>query len=54
MTPNIEKAKRHLKKIRDIVSKTKSPFAHMSEEKVIEKIRRDRDQLWKEKFAVRS
>jgi hypothetical protein len=52
--PNIEKAKKHLKRIREIVSRTKSPFVNMSEEEVIEKIRRDREKLWEEKFATRS
>jgi len=54
MKPNIEKAKRHLKKIREIVSKIKSPLANMSEEEVIEKIRKDREKLWEERFAPRS
>ena len=48
------KAKRHLKKIRDIVSKRISPLSNMQMSQVIEKIRKDREKIWEAKFAVRS
>ena len=51
MKLNIAKIKRHLEKLREIVSKRKSPFAHMSEQQVINKIRKDREKIWEEKFA---
>ncbi len=47
----IKKAKLHLDKIRQLISKRKSPFAHMSQEEVIKAIRKTREKLWEEKLA---
>lgn len=49
----IEKAKKHLAKIREIVSQTRSPFEGMTKEEAIEKMRKTRDKLWEEKIASR-
>jgi len=51
---NIKKAERHLAKIREIVSQTRSPFAGMSKDEAIEKMRKVREELWEEKLASRS
>lgn len=51
---NIKQAKKHLAKIRQIVSQTRSPFAGMSKEEAIEEMRKVREKLWKEKLAARS
>jgi len=51
---NIKEAKRHLAKIREIVSQTRSPFTGMSKDEAIEKIRKVREKLWEEKLASRS
>lgn len=53
MTHNIIKAKKHLEKAREIISKRKSPLANMREVDVIEKIRKDREAIWEEKLAAR-
>ncbi len=54
MIRNITKAKRHLEKAREIISKKRSPFFRMKEEEVIEKVRKDRQDIWEEKLAPRS
>jgi len=47
----IKKAKGHLKKAREIIAKSKSPFTNMKEEDVIKKIRRDRKRIWEARIA---
>ena len=47
-------AKRHLSKLRQLVSQTHSPFAGMSEEEAIEKMRKVREEMWEAKVAARS
>ena len=49
--PNIEKAKKHLAKIRELMSQTRSPFAGMSKDEAIEKMRKIREELWEQKLA---
>ena len=50
----VKQAKRHLNKLRQIVSQTHSPFAGMSEEEAIEKMRKIREEMWETKIAPRS
>lgn len=50
---NIEKAKKHLAKIRELVAQTRSPFAGMTKDEAIEKMRKIREKLWEEKLAAR-
>ncbi len=50
---NIKEAKKHLAKIREIVSQSHSPFAGMSKDEAIEKMRKIREELWEEKLAAR-
>ena len=49
-----EQAKRHLNRLRQIVSQVPSPFAGMSEEEAIEKMRKVREEMWEAKVATRS
>jgi len=51
---NIKEAKKHLAKIREIMSQTHSPFVGMSKDEAIEKMRKVRESLWEEKLASRS
>ena len=54
VNPNVKKAKVHLAKLRQLVSKKKPIFSGMSEEEVIKAIRKTREEIWDEKFATRS
>jgi hypothetical protein len=49
-----QQALKHLKKIRQLASQKKSPFENMTKEDVINHMRKIREELWEEKFAVRS
>jgi len=51
---DIKQAKKHLAKIQEIVSQTRSPFAGMNKDEAIEKMRKVRQKLWEEKLASRS
>jgi len=50
---NIEQAKKHLAKIREIVAENPSPIFRMSKEDVIRTLRKTREAIWKEKLASR-
>lgn len=52
--PDIKKAKKHLSKLRQLVSKKRTRFPDMSEEEVIEAIRKTREGIWAKKLAARS
>jgi predicted CopG family antitoxin len=54
INPNIKKAKSHLAKLRQLVTKKRPRFPNMSEEEVIKAIRKAREELWDKKFASRS
>ena len=54
VNPNVKKAKVHLAKLRQLVSKKKPSFSGMSEEEVIKAIRKTREEIWDKKFAARS
>ncbi|NCO68628.1 MAG: hypothetical protein GW873_08915 [Nitrospirae bacterium] len=49
-----QKAKKHLEKVRELVSKRKHPFSDMTEDGIIEALRRTRKELWEKKLAARS
>ena len=51
--PNIKKAKRHLTKLRQLVSQKAHRFRNMSEEDVIKAIRETREEIWDKKLAAR-
>lgn len=52
--PDIKKAKRHLAKLRELISKRKHPFSDMMEEEIIEALRKTREEIWDKKLAARS
>ena len=47
-----EEAIKHLEKIQQLMSKTCSPYAGLSKQEAIDKMRKVREKLWEEKFAV--
>ncbi|MEW6042369.1 MAG: hypothetical protein AB1633_12695 [Elusimicrobiota bacterium] len=51
--PDVKKAKRHLKKLRELVSKRKHPFSDMTEDEIIETLRKTREEIWEKKLATR-
>ena len=51
---NPKKAKKHLEKIYQLMSHTKSPFQDLSEEEIIKKLRKTREDAWEEKLAPHS
>jgi hypothetical protein len=54
VNPNVKKAKVHLAKLRQLVSKKRPIFSGMSEEEVIKAIRKTREEIWDKKLAARS
>ncbi len=52
-TKDIKEAKRLWKELCNSVSRRPSPFKGMSEEEVIEQLRKTRKKLWEKKFALR-
>ena len=52
--PNIRNIRKQLEEIRKITAKEKSPLTRMTEEQIIKKLRKDREDIWKKKFASRS
>jgi hypothetical protein len=51
--PDVKKAKKHLKKLRELVSKRKHPFSDMTEDEIIEALRKTREELWEKKLVAR-
>ncbi len=51
---NPKEAKRHLNNLRAIVADKKTPLSVMNEERVIKTIRKNRQEIWDRKIAVRS
>ncbi len=52
MKQNIKKAKRHLTKLRELVSRRKPPLSEVKEEKVLETLRKTREELWDKKLVT--
>ncbi|MBI4684906.1 MAG: hypothetical protein HY755_06880 [Nitrospirae bacterium] len=52
--PNPKKAKKHLDKLCELLSKRKHPYANMTEEDVIKDLRKIREEVWEKKLAARS
>jgi hypothetical protein len=50
-TKNIKAAKKHLKKLRELIARNPSPIFRMSKEDVIKTLRETREKLWEEKVA---
>jgi len=49
-----QEAKKHFNRIRELVSQRPSPFEGMTEEQVIEQLRKTRKELWEKKLVARS
>ena len=49
----MKKAQRLWEELRESISKRPSPFAGMSEEEVIKRLRKTREKLWEKKLASR-
>jgi hypothetical protein len=49
-----KQALHHFEKLCQLVSQRKSPFDGMSEEEIINKLRKTREELWEKKIASRS
>ncbi len=50
---NSEKALKHLKKARQLMSRVRSPYEGMDEQEIIDEIRKVREKLWEEKITAR-
>jgi hypothetical protein len=51
--PNIKKAKRHLARLRKLVSKKPTRLLRMSEAEVFKAVRKSREEIWDRKLAAR-
>ena len=49
-----QEAKKHFNRISELVSQRPSPFEGMTEEQVIEQLRKTRKELWEKKLVARS
>ena len=49
-----KEALKHIQKIRQLMSKVKSPYAGMNEQQIIDEIRKTREKLWEERLAGHS
>jgi hypothetical protein len=48
-----KQAKKHLKKLREMIARDPSPIFKMSKEEVIKQLRKTREEIWEEKLAAR-
>lgn len=46
-----QEAIKHLERIQQLMAKTSSPYAGLTKQDAIEKMRKVREKLWEEKFA---
>ncbi len=51
--PDPKRARKHLERLYQLASQSKSPFEGMTKEEIIKKLRKTREQLWEEKLASR-
>jgi flagellin-specific chaperone FliS len=54
MRKNIKKAMERINKIRQLMSKVRSPYRGMSKQEIIDVVRKTREKLWEEKLATHS
>jgi len=47
-------SKRRIEKIRQLMSKARSPYRGMTKQEMIDEIRKTREKLWEAKLATRS
>ena len=48
-----KEAIKHIERIQQLMSKTRSRYAGLTKQEAIEKMRKVREKLWEEKFAAR-
>ena len=48
--PDVKKAKKHLSKLRELISKRKHPLSDMTEEEIIKTLRKTREGIWDKKM----
>ncbi len=51
---NIQSPKERLAKIRSLIEKSRPPLARMTDQQVIDALRKTREELWEEKVAPHS
>ena len=51
--PNLVKARRALERARENLKRYGSPLDNLTKEEIIQRMRKTREQLWKEKLEVR-
>ena len=51
--PDTKRAKKHLKKLREMIAKDPPPIFKMSKEEIIKQLRKTREEIWEEKLAAR-
>lgn len=51
--PDIKGAKKHLEKLREMIAQNPPPIYKLSKEEIIKKLRKTREEIWKEKVAPR-
>ena len=54
MRKDIQRAKKRIEKIRQLMSKVRSPYRGMTKQEIIDEIRKTREKLWEEKLVARS
>lgn len=52
--PNPKEAKKHLEKIRQLMSRVSSPYKGMTKQQIIDEIRKTRQKIWEERIAAHS
>jgi hypothetical protein len=50
MKPNIKKAKKHFERLRELAAQGNSPLKGMTEEQILEQMRKTREEVWNEKI----
>ncbi len=50
---NAKEARKHLNKLKEIIKKNPAPIFKMKKDDVIKTLRKTREEIWEEKFAVR-
>lgn len=54
MRKDIKKSMERINKIQQLMSKVRSPYRGKSKQEIVEEIRKTRERIWEEKFAIHS
>jgi len=52
--PDTKRAKKHLDRLREIISQNPPPIYKLNEDEIIKKLRKTREEIWEEKLALRN